>query len=73
MQTFFFVFLAACGWGVHKHIDSEGTFPFDCADGYDNDENGLVDCDDPSCKDTADCVEDSGAPEDTASVEGETN
>ena len=53
-----FLFLLMAGCGASK---GEGTGPGECTDGVDNDANGLVDCDDPGCAGSPDCVaEDSG-------------
>ena len=45
----------------------EGTQPGECVDGIDNDENGLLDCADPGCAGSPDCV-----PQDTAEPEDDT-
>jgi len=42
---------------------TEGTAPGECADGIDNDENGLLDCADPGCLNAPDCQPEDTGPE----------
>ncbi len=51
-------------------LDPEGTSPWHCDDGLDNDEDGLWDCDDPDCGDSSYCNE---AAEDGSCSDGEDN
>ncbi|MCP4916010.1 MAG: hypothetical protein GY913_03720 [Proteobacteria bacterium] len=43
----------------------EGDDPAECTDGLDNDNNGLIDCDDPGCKGGEACDGSVDVPEDT--------
>lgn len=44
--------------------DPEGVVPGSCTDGIDNDENGVLDCEDPGCANAPDCAcEVEGAPD----------
>ena len=54
-----------------SQIFFEGDRYGDCIDGEDNDEDGLVDCDDPGCYEREACTEDS-IPQDTAEPQEET-
>lgn len=38
-----------------SRTETEGTFAGECADGADNDSDGLYDCDDPDCAGAPDC------------------
>lgn len=47
----------------------EGDTVGECSDGLDNDDNGLMDCDDPGCLNGPDCDEDFG--QDDSASEGQ--
>jgi hypothetical protein len=38
-------------------LDPESASPWQCSDGEDNDQDGLIDCEDPDCEDSEDCTE----------------
>jgi hypothetical protein len=44
--------LAGCG----EDTPVEGQLPGSCTDGFDNDANGVVDCEDPGCASSPDCA-----------------
>jgi hypothetical protein len=44
--------LAACG----SDDPAEGAIPGSCTDGFDNDANGVMDCEDPGCAGSPDCA-----------------
>ena len=55
-------FFAGCAFfGTHDGFEPgglpEGVNPGECADGADNDEDGLFDCADPDCSGAPDCFE----------------
>ena len=60
------VVLAGCEGELSKSVepavDLEGDSYGECTDGEDNDQNGLVDCDDPGCEGSPDCAADNAPP-----------
>ena len=55
--------LLACPSQPEEKVLEEGTRPFDCTDAEDNDNDGLIDCNDPSCQGRRAC--DTGDLQDT--------
>ncbi len=51
----FAALLVATGCQAFASFDTPKESGAQCNDGLDNDGNGLIDCADPSCKDTASC------------------
>jgi len=56
--------------GCTNPYDREGSEPYECRDGADNDEDGYYDCDDNGCWDSPDC---DGGGDDTGHDTGDTN
>ena len=64
-------FMVACGGGVEEEQPEGSRGPLECEDDFDNDQDGLIDCEDPDCCEFEVC---NAAPEctDTNSSTGTT-
>lgn len=51
--------LFACAFNAPDSADStlEGADPGDCSDRVDNDDDGFIDCGDPGCDGSPDCLD----------------
>lgn len=60
-----FAVLVGCGQSTQVPPGPEGSKDFECSDGLDNDQDGLVDCDDMGCEESPSCQQPSDASDPT--------